>query len=74
MLHQAARLQRIQQVVGAVGTIVGIKQMIGHANQLVEGNPFQKERAFVLHTSHRRDAHCYAPAGLPVAMVMGLPA
>jgi hypothetical protein len=57
MLAQPTICQRIQQLIRPVSAVVGIKQMIGHTNQTVEGDPFQQKWAFVLYARHSRYAH-----------------
>jgi hypothetical protein len=57
MDDNAHLLQPVQNSIRAVGAIIAVEQEIGDADQTVEGNPFNQERAFVLDAGYSRNAH-----------------
>ena len=53
----------VQQGVGLIRAVIGIKKEIGHTDDPVKRNPFQQERAFVFHAGDRRNLHHAVSAG-----------
>jgi hypothetical protein len=73
MIDDAVLFQLGEQAVCTIGTIIVIKQKVGDADNAVEGDPFQEERAFVLDASEGCDAHYTHPDLLPEISNMGCP-
>ena len=64
MLHDALGLQQVQHRIGAVGAVIGVDEEIVKPDGAVIGDPFQNERAFILHRRHDDPAAATIADGL----------